>query len=94
MVADPTQTHVDKLSVQSGKGSRSRSHSRGKKGSRDFDGVTATSETIGRLSGELAPGDPSKDDKEKEVRKERIELIDDEANVDPAPFKFKLYTLV
>lgn len=89
----PTQTHVDELSVRSGKGSRSCSHSCGKKGSRDFDGITAASETIGRSSGELTPGDPSKDDEEEEVRKEQIELIDDEANVDPALFEFKLYTL-
>ena len=85
----PTQTHVDKLSVRSGKGSRSCSHSCGKKGSRDSDGVMAASETIGRLSGELTPGDPSKDDEEEEVRKEQIELIDNEADVDPALFEFK-----
>ena len=35
----PTQTCVDELLVQSGKGSRSCSHSHGKKGSGDFDGV-------------------------------------------------------
>lgn len=89
----PTQTHVDELSVRSGKGSRSCSHSHRKKGSRDSDGIMAASETIGRPSGELTPGDPSKDDEEEEARKEQIELIDDEADVDPALFEFKLYTL-
>ena len=39
--------------------------------------------------------DPSKDsDEEEEARKGRVELIDNEANVNPVPFKFKPYTLV
>ena len=93
--ASPTHTHVDKLSVRSGKGSRSRSHSRRRKGSQDSDGVTAISETVGRSSGELTPGgDPSKDNNEEdEARKGSVELIDDEADVDPAPFEFIPYTL-
>ena len=42
----------------------------------------AASETIGRLSGKLTTGDPSKDDEEEEAGKERVELIDGEADVD------------
>lgn len=93
--ASPTHTHVDELSVRSGKGSRSHSHSRGKKGSGDSDDVTAVSETVGRTSGELTPGgDTSKDgNEEEEARKGRVELIDDEADVNPVPFEFKPYTL-
>ena len=32
-------------------------------------------------------------DEEEEARKGRVELIDDEADVNPAPFEFKPYTL-
>ena len=92
--ASPTQTHVDDLSVRSENESRSRSHSRRNKGSKDSDGVTVVSETIGRHSGELPSGDPRKDDDDdNEGRNTRIELIDDDIEVDPAPFAFRPYAL-
>ena len=82
--ASPTQTHLDHLSLHSGQGS----HSPGKKECRDSDGV---SETVGRPSGELPPS--AKNDQDQDAKNSRVELIDDDLQVNPAPFAFRPYTL-
>ena len=81
----PTQAHLDHLSVRSG---GQGSHSRGKKECRDSDGV---SETVGRPSGELPPS--AKIDQDEDAKNSRVELIDDDVQVNPAPFAFRPYTL-
>lgn len=89
----PTQTYIDELSVQSGKGSRSCSHSREKKGDRDSDGGTAAYETVRWPPGELYPGNPSKNNKEEEAKAMRVELNDSDIDVHPTPSEFKPYML-
>ena len=80
----PTHTHVDSLW----------SRSRAKKGSGDSDGVTAISEIEGgNVSEHRNSGKRKAANAEEEPKNTRINLEQDSADVDPAPFAFKPFAL-